>query len=86
MPDRAIEVRCTCSRKPLLALCGRDSLTKEPFIHVKTWKGKRLYTEVVVTSGTAHIHCRECLHWLTLTIKHVAVDVKAEPLPTTVAV
>lgn len=86
MSERGLEVRCTCSRKPLLALCGVDKITREPFIHVKTWKGKRLYTEVVITSGTAHIHCRECLHWMTLVIKHVGVSVKAEPLPDSVAV
>lgn len=76
-----LEARCFCSREPLLAVCGRDAKTHEPFIHIKSWKGKKLIVEAVITSGTVRIRCRECLRWHRLTIVEVSVDAVPEPLP-----
>jgi hypothetical protein len=81
-----MEIRCTCSRQPLLAVVGRDSKTNQPFIHVKTWKGGRLYAEVVVESGKVRLHCRECFRWLTVTIRHLSIESKSERLPDSIAV
>lgn len=85
-PDGSLELRCFCRRKPLLAICGRDKRTGEPYVHIKTWKGQRLYTEVVITAGTARIHCRECLRWHTIRIKIEKVTFVQEPLPASIAV
>lgn len=64
LPDlkRGLEIRCFCAHRPLLAKCGTDE-HGEPWIHVKVWKGQRLYTEIVATSGVVKIRCRECLRW-----------------------
>lgn len=67
-------------------MAGRDEKTGTPFVHVKSWKAQRLYTEVVVTEGSVRIRCRECLRWQTVTIKRTDVDVKAEELPNSIAV
>lgn len=65
----------------MLAVCGRDARSGQPFIHVKSWKQNRLYTEVIVTEGTVRIHCRECLRWHTVRILHTSLDVQEERLP-----
>lgn len=61
------ELRCTCSRRPLLALYGRgtDGLL---FLHLKVFKGRRLYAEAIFTEGIVRLHCRECLRWNTVRI------------------
>lgn len=74
------ELRCNCSRKPLLAVCGRSDDGKG-FIHVMTWKGKRLYVNIVVTDGTARIQCRECLRWHRVTIVYETVESTEDQLP-----
>lgn len=75
MSDRltGIPLRCYCSRKPLLATFGRDEETGEPVVHIKSWKGARLYVEAVVVSGVVRLKCRECLKWNTVKI------IKGEP-------
>ncbi|HEY6021692.1 MAG TPA: hypothetical protein VIY48_18040 [Candidatus Paceibacterota bacterium] len=56
------ELRCFCSRNPLLATYGLTE-TGELYIHVKVYKQARVYGEVLVTNGTVKLHCRECLRW-----------------------
>lgn len=75
------EIRCTCSRRPLLAIHGRDTKTGEPFIHVKAHKQERILAEVIVTAGVARIHCRECLHWFTVRIVRTGLSMTEERLP-----
>lgn len=62
MPSEPLEARCSCHRHPLLAVCGRtdDGLG---FVQIKAWKGQRLLTEAIVTSGVVNIKCRECFRW-----------------------
>lgn len=67
-PGTDIEIRCFCAREPLLALCGRDA-TGEPYVHMKVHKARRLYGEMVATSGIVMLRCRECLRWHRITIK-----------------
>lgn len=76
-----LEVRCFCSGTPLLAICGRDTKTHQPFIHIKTWKGQRLYAEIIITEGVARIRCRKCMRFHTVRIRPTDVDVKQERLP-----
>ncbi len=62
------ELRCACSRHPLLATYG---LTQdgEIYVHVKIFKQQRIFGEVVVTEGKVSLHCRECLRWHRVVIK-----------------
>ena len=77
-PNGGLPVRCTCATHPLLAKCGRDETTGEPWVHVKVWKGKRLYSEMVVTSGVVQIRCRECLRWYRIKIVRGAPVLREE--------
>lgn len=55
------EMRCFCSRHPLLAKYGRDA-KGELFLHVRVFKQTRLYAEVVIgANAQVQITCRECL-------------------------
>lgn len=80
-----IEVRCFCNRSPLLAVCGRDSASLEPFVHIKAYKQNRIFAEVVITSGVANIRCRECLRWHRIVIKKTSVDTSVARLPETIS-
>jgi hypothetical protein len=61
--SQGIPLRCTCAAAPMLAMCGNDPATGEPWVHIKGWKGQRLLVEAVVTSGVVKLKCRECLRW-----------------------
>jgi hypothetical protein len=62
------EIRCFCSSKPLLAKTGRDSRGRT-FLHVKVFKQRRLYTEIMALSGVVRICCRECFRWHEVVIR-----------------
>lgn len=63
MPGRTKhDLRCICSRRPLLAYFGRDE-SGNPYLHQKVYKQRRLYSESIFTGGTASIKCRECFRW-----------------------
>lgn len=63
------EVRCFCSRSPLLAVFGVGR-NGGLFIHVKVWKQNRLYAELVISGKHAEtsIKCRDCYRWYTIFI------------------
>lgn len=62
------ELRCFCGRQPLLATYGVDE-DDRLYIHVKIFKQRRIFGEVLVTEGTVSLHCRECLRWHTVRIR-----------------
>jgi hypothetical protein len=66
---REKELRCFCKRAPLLATYGLDSAGKL-FVHVKIWKARRIFGELVIEGGTVKIRCRECLRWHRITIHY----------------
>lgn len=69
-----VEVRCFCAREPLMALAGRGK-DGSPYVHMKVYKAKRLYGEMVATSGVVMLRCRECFRWHRITIRRdVTVD------------
>jgi hypothetical protein len=77
----AIEVRCTCRRCPLLAMCVRDGKGAY-FVQIKQIKAGKITTHVLVTSGEARIQCRECFRWVLIKItKMDEVRTKQENLP-----
>lgn len=61
------ELRCFCSRQPLLATYGVDQ-NMQLYIHVRIYKQRRIYGEVIVREGKVSLHCRECLRWHTVKI------------------
>lgn len=78
------ELRCFCSRAPLLATYGVDEKGKL-YIHVRIFKQRRIYGEVIVQEGKVSLHCRECLRWHTVKIvqPNTAVLVEdTDPKPT----
>lgn len=62
MPRREKELRCFCGRTPLLATYGLDGKGKL-FVHVKIWKARRIFGELVIEGGIVRIRCRDCLRW-----------------------
>ena len=56
------DLRCFCGRSPLLAIYGVDD-NGDLFIHVRVYKGKRLYHESVHVGGIVKLRCRECFRW-----------------------
>lgn len=62
MARREKELRCFCSTKPLLATYGIDEKNKL-FLHVKIYKQRRIYGEMVYEGGVAKLRCRNCLRW-----------------------
>lgn len=62
------ELRCFCSRTPLLALYGLDKDDKL-YIHIKVWKNRRVFGEILVTEGKIQLRCRDCLRWHTIVIR-----------------
>lgn len=61
------QLRCFCRRQPLLATYGLDDKGKL-YVHVKVYKSRRIYGEILITSGDIQLRCRECLRWYKLNI------------------
>lgn len=80
---RGEQLRCFCSRKPLLAIVGSDKKTGDAWVHIKVFRQEKIYAEVVVSAkdGCVRIRCRECLRWFVLNIRSEKLEVKEEPLP-----
>jgi len=76
-PRSGKPLRCGCSRRPILAFYGRDR-KGALYVHIKIYKARRIYGEVLTTSGNIKIRCRECLRWYTVTINPTANNVKME--------
>lgn len=52
------EIRCECSRQPLLAKGGIEDGV--PFLWVRHIKGPRIVLDMRVIGGKVEITCREC--------------------------
>jgi RNA binding exosome subunit len=74
------ELRCFCSRHPLLATYGIDEHGKL-YVHVKVFKQNRIFGEVLVTEGTVKLHCRECLRWHRVVMRPHGQAILEETLP-----
>lgn len=61
-------IRCFCSRKPLLAMYGLDE-KGQIYVHIKAYKGRRIFVEVLFTKGEIEMRCRDCFRWYRLVIK-----------------
>lgn len=74
------EIRCFCRRQPLLATYGLDEKGKV-YIHVKVFKNRRIYGEILITRGEVQLRCRECMRWYTLTIVQGKPELIETPEP-----
>lgn len=74
------ELRCFCSRTPLLAVYGVGN-DKRPFIHVKIYKQGRIYGELVLKGGEVNIKCRECYRWYIVYIQDTGPTLKESIVP-----
>jgi hypothetical protein len=77
------EVRCTCARRPLLALIGRDDDAKL-FVWTKVYKGSRLYHEAVLHDGDISLRCRECMTWHRARLVFGVFSIAPEALPASI--
>lgn len=85
-PRTTHDLRCFCSRKPLLGKYGLDD-NGRLYVWIKVFKQSRMYGEVIVQEGPVRLRCRECLRWHTVTIiQPKGVKMKPEELPPGVAV
>lgn len=62
------ELRCTCSRKPLLCVYGINDEGK-PYLHFLAHKQRRPIMEVYIDSGSPRFKCKECLRWWEVVIR-----------------
>lgn len=76
------ELRCTCHREPMLAVFGIED--GKPYVHVKVYKGRRIYSEVVVTDGVVRLLCRDCGRWYRITIRNERPALISTPPPSMV--
>lgn len=60
-------LRCECRRQPLLAMYGVDE-KGQPYLHVRVYKARRIYGEILVVEGKVQLRCRECYRWFTVTV------------------
>lgn len=78
------ELRCFCTRAPLLATYGQNEKGLL-YVHVRVYKQRRVYGEMIVTGGTVTLKCRECLRWHTVVIRQpgdrAALKEVSAPLP-----
>lgn len=79
---RERELRCFCKQKPLLATYGVDSRGRL-FVHIKVYKGNRIYSESVIMDGTVKIRCRNCLRWHQVNIVGHVADLVNTQVPET---
>lgn len=79
MPE-ALEIRCHCSRRPMLARAGRDA-NGALFVHMKVFKQGRIFGEMVTMRGPVWLRCRECLRWTRIVIEGENLDFSSQRLP-----
>lgn len=66
-PRTGKPLRCFCSRHPILAFYGVNE-QGQLYVHIKIYKNRRVYGEILTTSGNITIRCRECLRWHNLVL------------------
>lgn len=56
------DLRCFCSRRPLLAVYGVDEKGRL-YVHQRVYKQGRIFGESFFYGGTVKLLCRECFRW-----------------------
>ena len=63
MPDSSYEeLRCFCGDNTLLAIIKRDANGK-PLVHIKIYKARRIFGEIIFVLGEMEVRCRDCRRW-----------------------
>lgn len=62
MPLVKHDLRCFCSRKPLLGVYGID-VRGRLYVHCRVYKQNRIYGDWIAYGGEVRLCCRECLRW-----------------------
>ncbi|URG17379.1 hypothetical protein Mbo2_009 [Rhodococcus phage Mbo2] len=57
--DTKERLTCACGRAPTLAFYGYDK-NGEPYVHLKVFKQRRVYGEIVARGGVVEIYCPNC--------------------------
>lgn len=83
---RELDLRCFCSARPLLGVCGRDTQSGDLYVHIKVFKGGHVHGEVVATGGIVRVRCRSCSRWHVVTIWPTKVDFEEQPLPVSIQI
>lgn len=77
------ELRCFCNRQPLLATYGIDK-QGQLYVHVRVYKQRRIFGEMLVVGGLVKLRCRECLRWHNVTMRQPNVaelkETRSDPL------
>lgn len=63
------DLRCFCSRHPLLAVYGIDEKGRL-YVHQRVYKGPRVFGESFFYGGTIKLLCRECFRWNEVVIRN----------------
>lgn len=82
MPSNNNELRCFCTRRPLLAVFGVDDKGRT-YVHQRVYKQHRVYGESIAY-GPVSIRCRECLRWHTVIIRQpgrAVLEETTDPIP-----
>ena len=76
MKDRELEVvRCYCLRKPTLAYIKQDRFGR-PYVHIKIYKQKQIFGEIIFSFGQMRVRCRECNRWHQIRIVREKTEVE----------
>lgn len=78
------EIRCFCRTQPLLGVYGIDERGKI-YVHVKVYKNRRIYGEILVTKGDIQLRCRECLRWYRVEIQDGTPNLEETTEPHSIA-
>lgn len=72
-------------RRPILAFYGVTD-KGGPYLHIKVYKARRVYGEILVVAGEVQLRCRECFRWYKVVIpKHGAPQLEETPEPEPIA-
>lgn len=74
------ELRCFCSRHPLLAMYGVDE-TGRLYIHCRVYKQNKVYGDWIAYGGKVKMLCRECLRWHMIVFKNDRAELTESPVP-----
>lgn len=66
--DAPQELRCECSRRPLLGKVGIHE--GSPFLWVRHVKASKTIVDMKVFGGPVQIECRECRRVWTISLRH----------------
>lgn len=81
-PQTKHPLRCTCNQEPLLAMYGRDK-NGDAYIHVRIYKGNRVYGEIYTTHPISLL-CRLCGMWWNINIVNQRYQMNKRKAPASV--